>query len=745
MGQSQSTQSRSAKAEPRLKGESRGTADASTTAAEPASASPRNRRQIISRRFQLKGRQRRRCTEAQRSLREAMEQQRQAETMLADLKRERERRPSAPRLALGSNGGLEGLRIVFGDGSISRCRQASPESSEGESTNGNSQTAAGRAPADAALDSSRLLALPDASTMPRSFGDRSSTPGLSTSSSTVPSSPCPDQPTPKSHWSESSVGIPTPQLPFQSFRDSLNLNRLSQLFPSGTSFGATPASPRSLDLERFSDAFTSDDKVVALRGEQTKRRKTGAGRPQIVVVDAQPIGAKRYSQVVAAEGAAQMELERTARKGSTGGASIATIRPNPPRKASVVSTAGSVDVWDSDIPWPATPSPICRDLPALPTATWGIDFSGYTLGKPAARPVSCISTGSDLPPELVDALPAPPLPPLPPFARPRVPAKLDLSRQARDSILTATASSPRILPSHASTPSTSSFASSLTSQASLEVGPKSGGPVVSVHFGAAALAGKTYRPPSSAGSVATFVLEDIIDELNGLHFEEKKAGLPGRCERLLSLEQPDPHLAEHLVPTVFASTIVPQGRSPPLFQSVFSLDKRPSTSKPLPALVSPLSHALLDDSRFDSPRLPPLTPDSAHLTTGKLHDLPPSVPASLEPSPVPPQKPWPSRPRIASADAAHRSPSQQAKARRDTYPTFVPPSQRAQQPNLFDALLEQASPADEQGDKSGGASRERRLGSKAKRGFDKADIGAWLDRARRESEEHAPMRPVVRV
>ncbi|BGO99993.1 Proteophosphoglycan 5 [Rhodotorula toruloides ATCC 204091] len=981
MGQSQSTQSRSAKAGPRLKGESRETADTSTTAAEPASSSPRNRRQTISRRFQLKGRRRRQTTEAQRALREAMEQQRQAETMLADLKQERDRRPSAPQLALGANGGLEGLCIVVGEASPSTIRQASPEPSKGGSQKSNSQALAGRTPAVATLGISRLRAVPNASTMPRSLGDRSSTPGLSTSSSTVPSSPCPDQPTPKSHWSESSVGIPTPQLPFQSFRDSLNLNRLSQLFPSGTSSSATPSSPRSADLERLNDACTSDDKVVAQRSEQTKRRKTGAGRPQIAIVDAQPVGAKRYSQLLAAEEALQEELGCSERKGSAGEASIATIRPNGTRKASVVSTAGSVDVWDSDIPWPgmrqartstpdvalsprfsttpaflaqaeclddslrrasdrrntykrrsstldltgyvaaspelafppasasltslvssspspplppkpfrrlsqmrvpaghpashhlrfsrtsstspssprssasrgppkfspqaaglpananspsptlaalprrrssagaplawrgrldsvaetatssarggdevpvrlgpgasrsrssvrrftnctsasdvsfphsigtedaesarsptfpvtATPSPTCRDLPPLPTATSGIDFSGYTLGKPATRPISCVSTGSDLPPELVDAFPAPPLPPLPPFARPRVPTKLDLSRQARDSVLTATASSPRSLPSHASTPSTSSFASSLTSQASIDLGPKPAGPVVSVDFGAAALAGKTYRPPSSAGSVATFVLEDIIDELNSLHVEEAKGGAPGRCERLLSLEQPDPHLAEHLSPTVLASTIVPQSRSPPRFQSVFHLDKPVSTSKPLPALVSPLSHALLDDSRFDSPRLSPLTPNSTLLGSDKLHDLPPSVPASLEPSPVAPQKPWTSRLRIASADVAHRSPAQQSEARRDTYPTFVPPSQRVQQPNLFDALLEQASRADEEGGKSGGAARERRLGSKDKRGFDKVDIGAWLDRARRESEEHARKRPVVRV
>ncbi|BGP08607.1 hypothetical protein OF846_003624 [Rhodotorula toruloides] len=979
MGQSQSTQSRSTRVERRWKGDSRETADTSTTAAQPASSSPRNRRQTISRRFQLKGRRLRQNTEAQRSMLEAMVQQREAETMLADLKRERDERPSAPRLALGSSSGLEGLCIVVGEASPSTGKQASPKLVEGGSSPGHSQ-ATKIAPAGPSSDATQLLALPDTSTMPLSYHLRSPTPGLSTSSSTVPSSPCPDLPTPKSHWSESSVGTPTPQLPFQSFRDSLNLNRLSQLFPSGTSSSGTPSSPRSPDMERLCD-ISSTDKVVTQRCEQTKRRKTGAGRPQIVVVDSQPVGAKRYSQMMTAEETLQDELGCSERKGSTGGASIATIKPTGARKASVVSTAGSVDVWDSDIPWPgmrqartstpdvalsprfsttpaflaqaeclddslrrasdrrntykrrsstldltgyvaaspelafpsatasltslvssspspplppkpfrrlsqmrapaghpashhlrfsrasstspssprsssssrppkisppaaglpanakspsptllalprrrssagaplawrgrldsvaetaassarggdevpvrfgpgasrrrssvrrftnctsasdvsfphsigtedaessrspvlpvtAAPSPTGRDLPPLPAATSGIDFSGYTLGKPATRPVSCISTGSDLPPELVDAFPAPPLPPLPPFARPRVPAKLDLSRQARDSILTATASSSRSLPSHASTPSTSSFASSLTSQASIDLGPKSAGPVVSVDFGAAALTGKTYRPPSSAGSVATFVLEDIIDELNGLHVKEEKAGLTGRCERLLSLEQPDPHLAEQLAPTVLASTIVPQARSPPRFQSVFSLDKPISTSKPLPALVSPLSHALLDDSRFDSPRLALLTPDPIHFATGMPHDLPPSMPASLDPSPVPPQKPWTSRPRIASADAAHRSPTQQAEARRDTYPKFVPPPQRTQEANLFDALLEQASRADEQGGKNGGATREHRLGSKDKRGFDKADIGAWLDRARRESEEHTRMRAVVSV
>ncbi|BGP25139.1 hypothetical protein Rt10032_c04g1734 [Rhodotorula toruloides] len=526
----------------------------------------------------------------------------------------------------------------------------------------------------------------DVDIMPRVRDVPASTPAFSTFCCTVPSSPIPDQLTPKSHWSESSVGIPTPQLPFQAFRDSLNLNRLSQLFPSGSSSSATPSSPRSPDMERLGDAFSSASNLGP-RSEQTKRRKTGAGRPQIVIVGAQPVGTKRYSQLMAAKPALEDEHEVGERKGSLGGASITTIKPSEQRKASVVSTAGSVDVWDSDIPWPgmrqaraSTPdvalSPRFSTTPAFlaqaeqldkslrhasdrrnahKRRSSTLDLAGYVAASPElAFPAATASLTS-----LVSASPSPPLPPKP-FRR--------------------------------------------LSQSSKDLEPKSAGPVVSIEFGAAALSGKTYRPSSSPGSVATFDVEDIIDGLNSLHVDEKTGGSPGRRHHVLSLEQPDLHLAEQLSPTVLASTVVPRPRSPPRFHPVFSLGKPVSTSKPLPPLVSPLSHSLLDDSRFDSPRLLPPTPNAGRPATVP-HNLPPST-----------------------------------ELRRDTYPTFVPPSQRTRQPNLFDALLQEAS-----GVESGGAMKDRRLGSKEKRGFDKADIGAWLDRATREREEHARVRPVVRV
>lgn len=885
MGQAQSIDAYSTNLSRRTKGDSKIPAQRTAPPAEPAKSSPRSRRRTVAQTLQLKSRLRRQ--------RDAQHPQSEAGSTPTDLKGERTRRSSS---AFHLEGALGGLGIAVS--------QANPTTTR--------------------------LSPPTGSSTMRPLADRSSTPGLSTSSSTVPSTPCTEHPTPKSHWSESSVGIPTPQLPFQSFRDSLNLNRLSQIFP-----GATLPLPSSPEVERLSDAVPSPEKPAPRRAEQSKRRKTGAGRPQIVVVDAQPVGAKRYSQIMAAEPAIPKDdLSAAERKDSLGGASCATVTPNEWRKASVVSTAGSVDVWDSDIPWPgmqqirsstpdvalsprfsttpaflaraerldnslrrasdrrngykrpsstldlsdfvaaapeftfphattsfvssagspplppktfrrpsqmrapaghpashhsrfsrtsssptssprslsssksfrpskisptnSTPPVLAkpprrrsslgatlaertrldsvaetaassgrvgyevpvrlgpgasrrrlsarrltdctsdsavslphsigtddaetarspnlpaavyprstdRDLPPLPTGSGGIDFSGYTLSRPATRPVSCISAGSELPPDLVDAFPAPPVPAFPSFARTRVPAKLDLSRQIRDSVETATASSPGSLPSQASTPSTSSFVSSLTSQASIDSGPKQAGPVVSIELGAAALAGQTYRPPSSStNSVATFVLEDLIDELNGMlvSYEEDN-----------SLKQPDPPSAEDFSPVVLASTIVPRAHSPPRFQPVFALDKPVSTSKPLPPLVSPLSHALLDDSRFDSPRLLPPTPDSARPASDEQHDLPPSVPASLGSSPVPPQK-------------------------RNADPAFVPPSQRAHQSSLFDALLERASPgADKHVLTAAGASQERRLGSKDKRGFDKADIGAWLDKAARESAHSKP-------
>ncbi|GAA6032280.1 hypothetical protein JCM8097_008096 [Rhodosporidiobolus ruineniae] len=388
--------------------------------------------------------------------------------------------------------------------------------------------------------------------------------------------------------------------------------------------------------------------------------------------------------------------------------------------------------------------------PALPTA-----FAGYTLGD--AAPASRASVADSIAPETVDAFPMPP--PLSTLQK-RVspPAPLNLSSHLHRSLVgSGSASSPSpTTANHSSTPSTASFTtSSSNSSVELLADEVAAENVLNVDFTAAAiLSSGTFSkeaieasPALSSGSLATFALEDILNDLTAGGWDgaepiylpvvatELPPVAPLRPKGRLSLEQPD-FLPSHLAAPPLPLSLPPRSHSPPRFLSTFSFNPAPGLAAKVAAeATSPATHPL-HDGIFASPFLNPGTPDAGAIPSASYR-FPPS------PSPVPlviegeGGATWTALPtwtRASAGDALHPASSygyEGLESRRGTFPEWVPPSQRerAKERSLFDALLARSQLEGEQE-----KVREQRLGSVDKRGFNKREISDWIVKARRESE-----------
>ncbi|KAK4054222.1 hypothetical protein OIV83_001248 [Microbotryomycetes sp. JL201] len=111
---------------------------------------------------------------------------------------------------------------------------------------------------------------------------------------------------PKSHWSESSVGCPTPPEPLHSFRDSLNLALNSKRFSSGSTNRLSAIINAGQDSEESSIWRNPSRDLSASRRKHKNSKKRGP----IVVVGAERMGSGRYSMMKAA--AAQSASNRKA-------------------------------------------------------------------------------------------------------------------------------------------------------------------------------------------------------------------------------------------------------------------------------------------------------------------------------------------------------------------------------------------------------------------------------------------------
>ncbi|GAA5973787.1 hypothetical protein JCM11641_003157 [Rhodosporidiobolus odoratus] len=397
-----------------------------------------------------------------------------------------------------------------------------------------------------------------------------------------------------------------------------------------------------------------------------------------------------------------------------------------------------------DDPESPLPSPEGPPMPVSPAGN--SVFNGYSMAKAATRRCSFANSVS---PETVDAFPPPPSLPFPSPAVP--PAPLDLAANLRRSLDAGLAlSSPTTL--NASTPSTASFTSSLTSDTSVELISLPGNIALGVDFTEAALGGNTYyknkatsSPTPSSGSLATFVLDDLLNDLEatGGAWEGPSvtpipfistSEAPPRPKGRLSLEQAE------LVPSLLLAPPLPvvAPRSPPHFLSSFSFNPPFTPGKHKLAIqTSPATHPL-NDGIFDSPYLLPRTPEGAH-----------RFPASPSPRPSPldgtspnMQATWttlPSRTRASAGDTLLFSVTALAplEARRGTFPEWLPPSQRDKERSLFDALLARSAVEEAEVEvevEALPAGREKRLSSADKRGFSKREVSDWIVQARRESE-----------
>ncbi|GAA5857893.1 hypothetical protein JCM8547_006019 [Rhodosporidiobolus lusitaniae] len=373
-------------------------------------------------------------------------------------------------------------------------------------------------------------------------------------------------------------------------------------------------------------------------------------------------------------------------------------------------------------------------------------FFNYSMSQGAAMRTSFADS---IAPETVDAFPLPP--PLPSFpSRIVPPTPLDLSSHRS---LEANLSSPASI--DASTPSSASFDStSVTSQSSIELlgETEAVDNVLAVDFTDAGLGqAPTYAkvrasPALSQGSVATFVLDDLITSLAGETWSPEGTGLPiittedapvhpGRPKGRLSLEQPD-FLPSHLAAPPLPLSLPP--RSPPRFLSTFSFNPAPSAlhaSGRLAPISSPTTHPL-NDGVFDSPFLFPRTPELPS-PSGRSGYRFPASPSQQQPAG---DGTWTTLPgqwnRASAADALFSAASTAPlEVRRGTFPEFVPPSRRAKERSLFDALLARSALEEEEAVMVQAVpGRETRLGSADKRGFSKNEISSWLATARRESE-----------
>ncbi|GAA6018779.1 hypothetical protein JCM10207_005577 [Rhodosporidiobolus poonsookiae] len=383
---------------------------------------------------------------------------------------------------------------------------------------------------------------------------------------------------------------------------------------------------------------------------------------------------------------------------------------------------------DADSPF-ASP----MELPARDAGSYG--FEGYSL---ATR--SRASLADSISPETVDAFPPPPALGFPTRAPP--PAPLTFTSGLHRAIETSSAS-----PTIADTPSTASFSSSsLTSNDSVDLltVPEN---ILQVDFAGAAFAGQTYSkevkeasPALSGGSLATFVLEDLLNELSGGDgWEPVMAGevslalptveiAPLRPKGRLSLEQPE-FLPLHLsVP----APPLPTPRSPPRFLSSFSFNPTATataSARKLATQSSPASHPL-NDGMFDSPLLGRALPSPGYRFPAS--PLANAAQVTYDGEPL-----WTTLPQWTRASAGDALLSAASTAplesRRGTFPEWVPPSQRGKKRSLFDALFARSALEEEKVLPG----REQRLGSADKRGFNKREISDWVANARRESETEA--------
>ncbi|GAA5963774.1 hypothetical protein JCM21900_000827 [Sporobolomyces salmonicolor] len=192
-------------------------------------------------------------------------------------------------------------------------------------------------------------------------------------------SPAMSPTTPASHWSESSASGLTPLLPFQSFRDSLNLSltfhRYSAHFTPSSSVGNDSSAKSVVPFDaapgRSRGGLGSLLKIHAegMKAKKARARKKGS----IVVTGAERIGSGRYSTIRAAEQAAAARSSTSSDKStsrlrsdhgvkglgsdkqaqedeSESAMSEPTVTVG--RKMSVTSGATLLDVGDSHVPFP---------------------------------------------------------------------------------------------------------------------------------------------------------------------------------------------------------------------------------------------------------------------------------------------------------------------------------------------------------------------------------------------------------
>ncbi|GAA5925293.1 hypothetical protein JCM1841_001924 [Sporobolomyces salmonicolor] len=192
-------------------------------------------------------------------------------------------------------------------------------------------------------------------------------------------SPAMSPTTPASHWSDSSASDLTPLLPFQSFRDSLNLSltfhRYSAHFTPSSSVGndssAKSVVPFHAAPGRSHGGLGSLLKIHAegMKAKKARARKKGS----IVVIGAERIGSGRYSTIRAAEQAAAAHSSTSGAKSTSrqrsdhgvegsgsakqaqedeGESAMSEPTVTVGRKMSVTSGATLLDVCDSHVPFP---------------------------------------------------------------------------------------------------------------------------------------------------------------------------------------------------------------------------------------------------------------------------------------------------------------------------------------------------------------------------------------------------------
>ncbi|GAA6009839.1 uncharacterized protein JCM10292_003621 [Rhodotorula paludigena] len=360
------------------------------------------------------------------------------------------------------------------------------------------------------------------------------------------------------------------------------------------------------------------------------------------------------------------------------------------------STRASSSAAGPDLELPSPDAPVAHGVPPVPSLST-VDFGDYSMAPSASDRSSPVD--SDIPPDALDAFPAPPAQPS--LSRPRLPAPLRFPPHLRHSHGTDASSARSFLDSPP--PSSTSFTTT-TSVESVELASHEAACVHAVDFTFPSSLGNrkggrnAKRSPtmsSCSDSLATFVLEDLIDSLADAH------GAPfspvvtpivvaphdddepsRRTERLRSLEAPSPNL---LVPPPPLPVLAP--RSPPTFAPSFSLNPpfHGGKADQHVGAVSPRTHAYAYEHDRDG--------DSGRFV----------VPA-------------------ADLDASYRFPPPPSPIRRatDPLPPPSPPAVPAKQPSLRSGSL---------------TSVDARLGCRGKRGLSRDEIGEWLGRARRESEE----------